>query len=76
MKATLLEALKNALPYVGSPEAPQWVIDEANAAIANAGAESDLLQALKQIREIGGFSGLDHLKSVDDLIAKTEGRAE
>ena len=38
--------------------------------------QPDLLEALKQIREIGGFSGLDHLKSVADLIAKTEGRAE
>ncbi len=34
----------------------------------------DLLEALKRIREIGGFSGLDHLDSVAALIAKAEGK--
>ena len=39
-------------------------------------AAPELLESLKHIREIGGFSGLDHLNSVAALIAKAEGRAE
>ncbi len=58
---------------------PLWEDDapeEAKKNIALFSAAPDLLEALKRIREIGGFSGLDHLDSVAALIAKAEGRTE
>ena len=70
-----------AMGIIGPDGAPIAYVmaDSSSKPTANArliAASRCLLDELKRIREIGGFSGLDHLDSVAALIARAEGRAE